>query len=62
MEAVRVEQDLTVRQIRQSGLIGLWKNRDDIEDSAAYARRLRGQAQSRGDIHYEFAHSTCSQQ
>ena len=37
---------LTVRQLRQSGLIGLWKDRDDIEDSAAYARRLREQVQS----------------
>jgi len=34
-----------VRQLRQSGLIGLWKNRDDIIDSAVYARQLRKQAQ-----------------
>jgi len=46
---------LTVRQLRQSGLIGLWKDRDGIEDSAVYARRLREQAQQRGDIHYDFA-------
>ena len=46
---------LTVRQLRQSGLIGLWKDREDIEDSAAYARQLREQAQRRGDIHYDFA-------
>ncbi len=45
---------LTVRQLRQSGLIGLWKDRDDIRDSAAYARRLREQAQRRGDINYDF--------
>jgi hypothetical protein len=45
---------LTVRQLRQSGLIGLWKDRDDIVDSAAYARQLREQAQQRGDIHYDF--------
>lgn len=44
---------LTVRQLRQSGLIGLWKDRDDIEDSTVYARRLREQAQKRGDIHYD---------
>ena len=36
---------LTVRQFRQSGLIGLWKDRNDIQDSAAYARRLREQGQ-----------------
>jgi hypothetical protein len=40
---------LTVCQLRQSGLIGMWKDRDDIRDSAAYARRLREQAQRRGD-------------
>ncbi len=36
---------LTVGQLRQSGLIGLRKDRDDIQDNAAYARRLRDQAQ-----------------
>jgi hypothetical protein len=46
---------LTVRQLRQSGIIGLWKDRDDIEDSTVYARRLREQAQRRGDIHYDSA-------
>ncbi|MGB9755020.1 hypothetical protein [Roseiflexus castenholzii] len=39
---------LTVGQLRRSGLIGLWKDRTDIEDSSAYARRLREQAQQRG--------------
>jgi hypothetical protein len=46
---------LTVRQLRQSGLIGLWKDRDDIGDSVAYARQLREQAQQRGDTHHDFA-------
>ncbi len=45
---------LTVRQLRQSGLIGLWKDRYDIRDSADYARQLRKQAQKRGDIDYDF--------
>lgn len=45
---------LTVRQLRQSGLIGLWKDRSDIRDSVTYARRLREQAQKRGDISYDF--------
>ena len=45
---------LTVRQLRESGLIGLWKDRYEIQDSAAYARRLREQAQKRGDIDYDF--------
>jgi hypothetical protein len=46
---------LTVRQLRESGIIGLWKDREDIQDSAAYARRLREQAQRRGDIHHDLA-------
>ncbi len=46
---------LTVRQLRQSGLIGLWKDREDIQDSTTYARQLREQAQRRGDRHYDFA-------
>jgi hypothetical protein len=42
---------LTVGHLRQSGLIGLWQDRDDIGDSSAYARQLREQAQQRGDSH-----------
>ena len=38
---------LTARQLRRSSLIGLWKDRDDIKDSVAYARQLREQAQRR---------------
>lgn len=38
---------LTARQILHSELIGLWRDRGDIEDSAAYARQLRVQAQRR---------------
>jgi hypothetical protein len=44
---------LTVRQLKQSGIIGLWKDRTDIEDSSVYARELREQAQKRGDITYD---------
>lgn len=50
---------LTVRRLRQSGLIGLWKDREDIQDSAAFARQLRGQAQQRGEINYDFAGQRC---
>ncbi|MBM4423278.1 MAG: hypothetical protein FJ030_07785 [Chloroflexi bacterium] len=38
---------LMARQLRRSGLIGLWKNRADIRDSATFARALREQAQRR---------------
>ena len=41
---------LTVGQLRRSGLIGLWQDRDDIGDSSIYARQLREQAHERGDI------------
>lgn len=39
---------LTAKQLRQSDLVGLWKDRGDIEDSSDYARQLREQAQRRG--------------
>lgn len=35
---------LTARQLLNSGLIGLWKDRSDITDSVAYARELREKA------------------
>ncbi len=38
---------LTAQKLRHSGLIGLWKDREDIKDSASYARQLREQAQRR---------------
>ena len=38
---------LTARQLLNSGLIGLWKDRTDITDSATFARQLREQAQRR---------------
>ena len=41
---------LTARRLLNSGLIGLWKDRTDITDSATYARQLREQAQRRPGI------------
>ena len=62
VEAERAEQSetappvhLTVGELRKSGLIGLWKDRVDIEDSAVYARELREQVQRRGDANYDTA-------
>jgi len=46
---------LTVRKFRQAGLIGMWKERDDIVDSSVYARQLREQAQLRRHINDDFA-------
>jgi len=39
---------LTVRELLDSDLIGMWENRTDITDSSIYARQLRKQAQTRG--------------
>jgi hypothetical protein len=39
---------LTASQLLRSELVGMWKDREDIEDSADYARKLREQAQRRG--------------
>ena len=41
---------LTAKQLLNSELIGLWKNRADITDSLGYARQLREQAQRRPGI------------
>jgi hypothetical protein len=41
------ERPLTARRLRRSGLIGLWKSRSDIGDSAAFARQMRERAQRR---------------
>jgi len=38
---------LTAHQMLRSELIGLWRDREDIEDSTDYARQLREQAQRR---------------
>lgn len=38
---------LTAKKLLASGLVGMWKEREDIEDGTAYARRLREQAQRR---------------
>jgi hypothetical protein len=40
-------QDLTAQGLLQSGLVGLWANRDDIEDSPDFARSLRRKAEHR---------------
>lgn len=44
---------LTAHELLQSELVGLWEDRDDIEDSSAYARQLRERAQRRQDRPYE---------
>ena len=41
------QRHMTSDQLSSSRLIGLWKDRKDIGDSAVYARQIREQAQSR---------------
>lgn len=49
-EAPTPKPRMTIRQFRESGLIGMWKDRDDIQDSATYARQLREEARSGDDL------------
>ena len=44
---------LTAKQLLNSELIGLWRNRTDIADSLEYARQLREQAQRRPGIGHD---------
>ena len=41
------KKTFTVRQLLDSGLIGIWENRADIKDSLTYARQLRDQSQAK---------------
>jgi len=45
--ATSTKRHLTASRLLHSGLIGLWEDREDIEDSAAYACQLREQEQRR---------------
>lgn len=38
---------MTGKDLLNSGVVGLWSKRKDIEDNVAYARKLRAQAQLR---------------
>ncbi len=43
------QRGMTAREFLTSPLIGIWADRDDMGDSSEFARRLREQAESRGD-------------
>jgi hypothetical protein len=45
-EVPRVE-GVTLGELLESGLLGLWKNREDITDSVEFARELRKRASRR---------------
>lgn len=38
---------LTAKQLLESDVVGLWQDREDVTDSAAFARQLREEAQRR---------------
>ena len=40
-------RELTARELLQSGLVGMWADREDIGDSLSFARRFRKQAERR---------------
>jgi hypothetical protein len=41
------KKKLTAAELLNSELVGLWKNRNDIDDSVSFARTLREKAQKR---------------
>jgi hypothetical protein len=41
------QRELTARELLQSGLVGLWADREDIDDSLSFARQLRRRAERR---------------
>lgn len=43
-----VIRGITGAEILASGLVGLWANRDDIQDSVTFAEELRRKAERRG--------------
>ncbi|ETR70716.1 MAG: hypothetical protein OMM_08611 [Candidatus Magnetoglobus multicellularis str. Araruama] len=44
---------LSVKDLKKSRLIGMWKDRNEIQDSSLYARELRNQTQTRGGISFD---------
>jgi hypothetical protein len=43
------EKGVTLGELLDSGLVGIWENRTDVEDSVEFARQLRRRA-SRRDV------------
>ncbi|MBM4040143.1 MAG: hypothetical protein FJ290_16685 [Planctomycetes bacterium] len=43
----KARRRLTARELLNSGLVGIWKDRQDIPDSQTFARELRERAQRR---------------
>lgn len=47
MSSVEAERPWTLADLLVSGLVGMWKDRADITDSAEFARMLRQEAEGR---------------
>jgi hypothetical protein len=45
--AIPEARELTAQDLVQSAIVGMWMDRDDIQDSPDYARQLRRQAERR---------------
>ncbi len=41
---------MTVEELLNSGLVGIWKDRKDIEDNVNFARELREKAWTNKDV------------
>lgn len=50
VEKEQEKKPYTARDLLNSGLAGLWKDREDIGDSLEFARELRRQAETRPHI------------
>lgn len=47
-ESIRpFRRQMTAKDLLESGLVGMWADRDDIGDSVEFARQLREKAQRR---------------
>ena len=46
-KARRISKPMTGKDLLNSGVVGMWAKRKDIDDSLVYARKLRTQAQTR---------------
>lgn len=46
-ETGKHRRQMTARDLLNSGLVGMWADREDIGDSSEFARKLREKAQKR---------------
>ena len=48
MPSAEAERPWTLGDLLMSGIVGVWKDRTDIEDGVGFAKKLRRQAEGRG--------------